>query len=66
MSAGFQLQRKLRESLCGKDFTDILSKGWLEIRGDGGAALTVFQVEERGPVQEIPVEWEGDIRDVQE
>jgi hypothetical protein len=65
-SAGFQLQRKLRESLCGKDFSTLLSKGWLEIKGDGGSAKTVFLVEERGELREIPEEWEGDIRDVEE
>jgi hypothetical protein len=65
-SAGFQLQRKLRASLHGKDFTGVFEKGWLEIRGDGGAAKTVFLVEERASEEEIPEEWEGDIRDVEE
>ena len=65
-SAGFQLQGKLRASLYGKDFSVLFEKGWLEIRGDGGAAKTIFLVEERGREQEIYEEWEGYIRDVEE
>lgn len=64
--AGFQLQRKLRDSLQGQDFRGLFEEGFLEIRGDGGAAKTVFLVEERGSEQEIPAEWEGEIRDVDE
>jgi hypothetical protein len=65
-SAGFELQRKLRASLCGKDFNGLFEKEWLEIRGDGGAAKTVFLVKERGREQEISEDWEGAIRDVEE
>jgi hypothetical protein len=65
-SAGFHLQQKLLASLYGKDFSVLFEKGWLEIRGDGGAAKTIFLVEERGREQEIYEEWEGYIRDVEE
>jgi hypothetical protein len=64
--AGFHLQRRLRDSLQGKDLRGLFEEGFLEIRGDGGAAKTVFLVEERGSEQEIPEEWEGEIRDVDE
>lgn len=65
-SAGFHLQQKLLASLYGKDFSVLFEKGWLEIRGDGGAAKTIFLVEERGREQEIYEEWEGYIRDVED
>ena len=65
-SAGFQLQRKLRDSLYGRDLSGVFEKGLLELKGDGGAAKTVFLVEERGSEEQIPMEWEGDIRDVEE
>lgn len=65
-SAGHQRQRKLLASLSGKDLSGVFEKGWLEVVGDEGATKTVFLVEERGSEQEIPAEWEGEIRDVDE
>jgi hypothetical protein len=65
ISAGFQLHRKLRESLEGTDLTAVYRDGFLEVRdGDEGPAKTIFLVEERGVEEQIPEELEGAIREV--
>lgn len=63
-SAGVQLQKKLRGSLHGKELKGVFERGWLEIRHGSGPAKTVFLVEERGNEQEIPEEWEGQLREL--
>jgi hypothetical protein len=63
-SAGVQLQKKLRGSLHGKDLKGAFERGSLEIRHGTGPAKTVFLVEERGNEQEIPEEWEGELREL--
>ena len=63
-SAGVQLQKKLRGSLHGKELKGVFERGWLEIRHGNGPAKTVFLVEERGNEQEIPEEWEGELREL--
>jgi hypothetical protein len=65
-SAGRQLATKLRRSLLGKDLTDAISQGSLVFQENDGPELIVFLVEERGKSTEIPEEWEGEIRDVDE
>jgi hypothetical protein len=65
-SAGRQLQTKLMESLKGMDLSEVFGKGELEIRHGDGPAKTVFLVEERGEEEEIPEEWEGELRDIDE
>jgi hypothetical protein len=65
-SAGRQLQTKLRESLQGMDLSEAFRQGELEIRHGDGPAKTVFLVEERGEEEEIPEEWEGELRDIDE
>jgi len=63
-SAGKQLHTKLRESLLGRDLSEVLRHGELVIRQPGGPAKTVFLVEERGEEVEIPEEWEGELREI--
>jgi hypothetical protein len=63
-SAGAQLQRRLRDSLRGKDLTEVFRKGQMEFGNASGPAKTVFLVEERGMEAEVPVEWEGEFREI--
>jgi len=65
-SAGAQLQKKLRESLLGMDLGEVFRRGRMEIKHGDGPAKTVFLVEERGMEAEIPEEWEGELRDIDE
>jgi hypothetical protein len=63
-SAGSQLQKRLRESLEGMDLSEVFRQGEVEIKEGDGPAKTVFLVEERGEESEIPEEWEGELREV--
>jgi hypothetical protein len=65
-SAGRQLQAKLLKSLKGRDLSEVFRQGELEIRHGDGPAKTVFLVEERGQEDEIPEDWEGELRDIDE
>jgi hypothetical protein len=64
--AGRQLQAKLLKSLQGRDLSEVFRKGEFEIRHKDGPAKTIFIVEERGEEVEIPEEWEGELRDIDE
>ena len=48
------------------DLSEAFRQGELEIRHGDGPAKTVFLVEERGEEEEIPEEWEGELRDIDE
>ena len=63
-SAGAKLQKKLRESLQGEDLGKVFRDGHLEIKHGDGPAKTVFLVEERGKEEEVPEEWEGELREI--
>lgn len=65
-SAGTILQKKLRESMVGKDVSEVFCQGHLEIKHGDGPAKTVFLVEERGDEAEIPEEWEGELKEIDE
>lgn len=65
-SAGRQLQTKLRESLQGMDLSEVFRQGELEIRHGDGPAKTIFLVEQRGIEEEIPEEWEGELKIIDE
>ncbi len=64
-SAGAQLQKRLRESLHGKDLGEVFRRGQMEFGSATGPAKTVFLVEERGMEVEVPVEWEGEFREIE-
>lgn len=63
-SAGAKLQKKLRESLQERDLTEVFRQGYLEIKHGDGPAKTVFLIEERGDEADIPEEWEGELREI--
>lgn len=63
-SAGAKLQRKLRESLQGKDLRQVFSDGVMEIKHGDGPAKTIYLIEERGVSEDIPEEWEGEIKQI--
>jgi len=65
-NAGRQIANKLRSSLLGKDMSEAIMQGSMTFKETDGPALTVFLVEERGKETEIPEEWEGQIKDVDE
>jgi hypothetical protein len=63
-SAGSQLQKRLRESLCEMDVSDAFRHGLMEVKHGNGPAKTVFLVEERGEEENVPEEWDGELREI--
>ncbi|MDD4348064.1 MAG: hypothetical protein PHF70_03065 [Opitutales bacterium] len=65
-SAGAQLQRRLRENLEGQDLRSVFTHGVMEVKHGNGPAKTIFIIEERGVVEEIPEELEGELLEMDE
>jgi len=65
-SAGAQLQKRLRESLADMKLSEVFKEGFMEIKHGNGPAKTIFLIEERGAPEDVPVEWEGEIRELDE
>lgn len=65
-SAGAQLQKRLRESLADMKLSGVFKEGFMEVKHGNGPAKTIFLIEERGAPEDVPVEWEGEIRELDE
>lgn len=65
-SAGAQLQKRLRESLADMKLSEVFREGFMEVKHGSGPAKTIFLIEERGAPEDVPVEWEGEIRELDE
>lgn len=63
-SAGSQLQIRLRESVKGMDIRKVFSDGFMEVKLGDGPGISIYLVEERGNVEEIPEEWEGELQEI--
>ena len=46
--------------------SEVFKEGFMEIKHGNGPAKTIFLIEERGAPEDVPVEWEGEIRELDE
>jgi hypothetical protein len=63
--AGRQLLKRLRESLCNTNVSDVFRHGFMDAKDGNGPSMTIFLIERRGNEHEISEELEGQIINIE-